>query len=93
MLAAVEGAVFHSAVLAELAELPELEVDDRLSPLCRAGLIEFRETPSLGDDEFTSQYAFKNSDDAEDLAAELEEAERASLSGRALEWRSRLGLS
>lgn len=91
-LAALEGEVFHSAVLAELAGLSELEVEDHLSRLARSGVIEFRDAPGVGDD-VTSQYAFRETLAAEAFAAELSAEERDALGTRAEKARRGLGLS
>ncbi len=90
-LAAIEGAVFHSAVLAELAGVSELKVEDRLARLCRAGMLEYRGAPAVGA-EVTSEYAFRNAGDAEAFASELSEGDRAALSVRAHGIRRSLGL-
>ncbi len=90
-LAAIEGPVFHSAVLAELAGVSELEVEDRLARLCRAGMLEYRGAPAVGA-EVTSEYAFRDVKDAEAFASELSEGDRAALSVRAQPIRRRLGL-
>ncbi|NIN70775.1 MAG: AAA family ATPase [Gemmatimonadetes bacterium] len=90
-LAACEGPLFHSAVLAVLAGLPELEVEDRLSRLCRVGLFEYRCAPAAGGD-VTSQYAFRDSADALAFADSLPEAERADVAARIERIRRELGL-
>lgn len=90
-LAVCEGPVFHSAVLAELAEASELEVEDRLSALCRLGLLEYRGAPQAGG-EMTSRYAFRNPADAQALAGALSEDERAELAARIEAIRRELGL-
>ncbi len=74
-LAALEGRFFHSIVLAQLAEVPELEVEDRLSSLCRLGLIEYRDAPVRGGD-VTSRYAFRDEKDVEHFRSEVPEDER-----------------
>lgn len=90
-LAACEGVLFHSAVLAELAGMPELEVEDRLSGLCRLGLLEYRGAPPAAGD-VTSQYAFRDSADALAFADSLAEAERSEITARIADVRRRLGL-
>jgi hypothetical protein len=74
-LAALEGRFFHSIVLAQLAEVPELEVEDRLSSLCRLGLIEYRDAPVRGGD-VTSRYAFRDVKDVEHFRSDVPEDER-----------------
>lgn len=49
--------VFRAAELAARAGLAELEVEDRLAALARAGILEYRGTEGAGD-EATSVYAF-----------------------------------
>lgn len=90
-LAAAEGPIFHSAVLSELAGIPELEVEDRLSSLCRAGIVEYRGEVSVGSD-VTSQYAFRSAQDCTAFGARLSDAERAGLEVQARAIRRRLGL-
>lgn len=51
------GGVFRASQLAALAGVPELEVEDRLSALARAGVLEYRGTEGVGEEE-TSMYAF-----------------------------------
>ena len=89
-IAACEGAVFDSAVVAELAEMSELAAEDRLARLCRIGLIEFRDATGSGE-ELTSLYAFRHDRDARHFAASLPEAERDRLAGRFAEIRARRG--
>ncbi len=89
-LAACEGPVFHSVILAELAGLTELDVEDRLSRLCRLGLLEFRDTPTVGDD-ITSRYGFRHGQDARHFVDCLPAAERDQLRARLDEIRTRLG--
>jgi hypothetical protein len=90
-LAACEGPLVHSAVLAALAGLPELEVEDRLAEFCRLGLLEYRGAPKAGGD-VTSQYAFRDSADAVALAGGLPEGERAEMAARVEAIRRALGL-
>ena len=90
-LAAVEGPVFHSAVLAELADRDELALEDDLARLCRARVLEYRDLAGPAAD-VTSRYAFRDPDDADALVAELTESDRDELVARAAEARSRLGL-
>ncbi len=90
-IAAVEGPVFHSAVLAELAGISELEAEDHLSTLCRSGIIDYRGAPAVGDD-VTSEYSFQNAAEAEGYAAQLSEKQRTELRQRARELRRRLDL-
>lgn len=90
-LAASEGPLFHSAVLAALAGLSELEVEDRLSGLCRIGLVEYRGAPQAGGD-VTSQYAFCDSADALAFAKSLPEEERAQIAARIEGIHGELGL-
>jgi len=89
-LAACEGQVFHSAVLAQLAGRSELEVEDRLSGLCRIGLLEYQGAPALGDD-VTSRYAFRDEADVGAFAAELETDERETSRERVARIQSELG--
>jgi hypothetical protein len=90
-LAALEGRFFHSAVLAQLAEMPELDVEDRLSLLCRLGLIEYLDAPA-GGDEVTSRYAFRDPADWESCKRIFSESERDLYTARLGEVRARLGL-
>jgi hypothetical protein len=90
-LAAVEGPVFHSTVVAELAGLSELDVEDRLSRLGRAGLVVYRGARGSGA-EIASQYAFRDPGVAETLAAEWPDEELFQLRTRAHEIQTRLRL-
>jgi hypothetical protein len=90
-LAALEGRFFHSIVLAQLAEMPELDVEDRLSSLCRLGLIEYRDDPVRGGD-VTSRYAFRDVADMEFCASVFPEDERDRYAARLAEVRTQLGL-
>ncbi len=90
-LAACEGQIFHCAVLAELADVSELELEDRLAALARQGLLEYRGAPSLRE-EITSQYAFRKAAHAEYFAACAPEAERAELDVRIRRIQEKLGL-
>jgi hypothetical protein len=90
-LAACEGPLFHSAVLAALTGLSELEVEDRLSGLCRLGLFEYRGAPAAGGD-VTSRYAFCDSADALAFANALPEEERGDIAARIEGIRRELGL-
>ncbi|UCC72147.1 MAG: AAA family ATPase [Gemmatimonadota bacterium] len=91
-LAAALGPVFHSTVLAELAGVPELELEDRLARWCRAGLVVYRGECGSGA-QIASEYAFRDTSDAEALAAEWSENQRSELRSRAQEVRGRLGLA
>ncbi len=90
-LAAVEGAVFHSTVVAELSGLSELDLEDRFSRLCRAGVLEYRGAAGEGA-ELASVYAFRNVIDADVFAAGYSDEERAKLRARIEEIRERIGL-
>jgi hypothetical protein len=56
-IASLEGPLFRASVIAEVAGVDELEVEDRLARLCRSGLLQYRGTTGSGD-EVTSLYAF-----------------------------------
>ena len=87
-IAACEGPVFDSAVVAELADMSELAAEDRFARLCRIGLIEFRDAGETGS-ELTSLYAFRHERDALHFAALLPEEERARVLERGSEIRAR----
>lgn len=89
-LAALEGRFFHSAVLAQLAQMSELDVEDRLSALCRLGLIEYSDAPAYGDD-VTSRYAFRDPADWEACKNMLPTSERDKYAASLGEVRARLG--
>lgn len=90
-LAALEGRLFHSTVLAQLAEISELDVEDRLASLCRQGLIEFRDAPVRGG-ELTSRYVFRDPADTDFFKSILPESERDLFVARLAEVRARLRL-
>jgi hypothetical protein len=90
-LAALEGRFFHSAVLAQVTEMSELDVEDRLSILCRLGLIEYSDAPACGDD-VTSRYAFRDPADWEACKNMLPTSERDRYAASLGEVRARLGL-
>lgn len=90
-LAGVEGPVFHSAVLAALAGIDELELEDRLSRLSRDGVIEFRQIRDFADD-VTSQYAFRDPKEADVFVAQLPDGERAEAERLGERARKQLGL-
>lgn len=91
-LAAAEGPVFHSAVLAELSGRDELELEDELARLCRARVLEYQDVAGAAAD-VTSRYAFRDPDDADALRAELSGPERDDMLLRAGDIRRRLGLA
>jgi len=90
-LAAVEGPVFHSTVIAELSGISELDLEDRFSRLCRVGVLEYRGEAGQGP-EVMSEYAFRNAIDANVFAASYPEEERSGLSARIEEIKERFGL-
>jgi predicted ATPase len=90
-IAAVEGHRFHSSVLAELSGVPELDLDDRLSRLCRRGLLEYCGEVAAGAD-VTSSYAFRSPSDANVFASGCPDADRPALTARIQSIYQRLGL-
>lgn len=91
-LAALEGEVFHSAVLAELASISELEVEDRLAVLVRRGVIRFRGVVGDGD-LATSEYAFDRPEAVAAFASLIEPGEAPALMERSRAARDLLGLA
>lgn len=87
-MAACEGPVFDSAVVAELAGMSELAAEDRFARLCRIGLIEFRDASETGAD-LTSLYAFRHERDARHFAGVLADEERRRLRERLSQIRAR----
>lgn len=90
-LAALEGRFFHSTVVARLAGMSELDVEDQLSSLCRLGIIEYRDAPTCGG-ELTSRYAFRDLANMEFCRSGLPRDERDRYAARLAELRERLGL-
>lgn len=90
-LAAQEGRAFHSIVLAEIAGMSELDIEDRLARFCRMGLLEYLGAPALGH-QVTSRYLFRHQEDSKRFAAGLPEGERKGIVARVADIRSRLGL-
>lgn len=89
--AAAEGVLFHSAILAGLAGIDELDLEDRLAALARTGILQFRDAPPQIA-EITSIYAFRHPGHATTLLAELPDEERLRLTRRARELGNDLSL-
>lgn len=80
--AAVEGEVLHPTFLANLLEMPELELEDRFASLVRAGVLESRGVEDL-DGEPSGAYAFRRPGNREACLRDLDPAERDTLEARA----------
>lgn len=91
-LASVEGTIFHAAVLAEVAERDELEVEDELARLERTGIIRVC-AQDAQQSEVTTRYAFQSAALAEVLGTSLDEAVRRRAEARGLEARNELGIT
>jgi hypothetical protein len=90
-LAALEGRLFHSTVVAQLAGMAELDVEDQLSSLCRLGIIEYRDAPTRAG-EVTSRYAFRDVAAMEFCRGGVPDVQRDRYLARLAELRARLGL-
>lgn len=82
-LAAIEGRVFHSAILADLAGESELEIEDRLARLIRLGICEYHGVVEGDGLEPTSRYEFCDQRAAEALLYDLTDGDRHALTVRA----------
>jgi hypothetical protein len=90
-LAALEGDAFHSAVLAELTGIEELEIEDRLAPLVRKGLLNYLGESDAGS-EPTSRYSFRDPREGAVFETVLPAEDREAGRSRAAEVRRALGL-